>query len=92
MAQLLQGASQPLSRRSFLKLSAAAAGSAAALAALQNVMGSAQAAPHPQGEIQTGAEEKIVASTCALCPAGCGVLVRVADGRVVKLRATPCTR
>jgi len=89
MAQLLQGASQPLSRRSFLKLSAAAAGSAAALAALQNVMGSAQAAPHPQGEIQTGAEEKIVASTCALCPAGCGVLVRVADGRVVKLEGNP---
>ncbi len=80
---------QPLSRRSFLKLSAAAAGSAAAVAALQNVMGAVQAAPLAQAQVQTGAEEKIVPTTCALCPAGCGVLVRVADGRVVKLEGNP---
>lgn len=73
-----------LSRRDFLKLGVAAAGSAAALGALKNAM-SAQAAP----EIQTASEEKIVASTCHLCSAGCGVLVRVADGRAVKLEGNP---
>ncbi len=75
---------EKISRRDFLKLGAAAAGSAAALGALKNIV-SAQAQP----ELQTAAEEKIVASTCHLCSAGCGVLVRVADGKAVKLEGNP---
>ena len=78
---------KPLSRRDFLKLGAAAVGSAVMLAALKNVMG--DTVVHGAAEIQTAAEEKVVASTCHLCSAGCGVLVRVADGRVVKLEGNP---
>ncbi|MBE3066282.1 MAG: twin-arginine translocation signal domain-containing protein [Chloroflexi bacterium] len=81
---------KPLSRRDFLKLSAAAVGSALVLSALKNVMG--DTVVHGAAEIQTAAEEKIVASTCHLCSAGCGVLVRVADGRVENWKAIPCTR
>ena len=77
----------PISRRSFLKLGVAAAGSVATVSALQQFMGNstAQAAT----ALQTASSERIVASTCALCPAGCGVLVRVADERVVKLEGNP---
>ncbi|MDD2922087.1 MAG: molybdopterin-dependent oxidoreductase [Anaerolineales bacterium] len=75
---------KPLSRRDFLKVGGAAAGSAAALGALKNVL-SAKA----DTEIKTAADQKIVASTCHLCSAGCGILVRVADGKAVKLEGNP---
>ncbi len=77
-----------ISRRDFLKMGAAAAGSAAALGALKNVM-SAQAAPEVPTSIKTASDQKVVASTCHLCSAGCGVIVRVADGKVVKLEGNP---
>ena len=77
-----------ISRRDFLKMGAAAAGSAVALGALKNVM-SAQAATESATNIQTASDEKIVASTCHLCSGGCGILVRVADGKVVKLEGNP---
>ena len=77
-----------ISRRDFLKMGAAAAGSAAALGALKNVL-SVQAAPQVPTSLQTASEEKIVASTCHLCSAGCGILVRVADGKAVKLEGNP---
>jgi len=75
---------QALSRRDFLKVGGVAAGSAAALGALKNVT-SADA----DSGIKTATEEKVVASTCHLCSAGCGILVRVADGKVVKLEGNP---
>lgn len=34
-------------------------------------------------------EEKYVANVCLQCPAGCGVLVRVVDGRAVKIEGNP---
>mgnify|MGYP000971199678 CR=1 FL=1 len=77
-------AKQPLSRRDVLKLGGVAAGSAATLAAMKNFI-SARAG----SQIQTAVEENVVASTCHLCSAGCGVLVRVADGKVVKLEGNP---
>jgi len=77
-----------LSRRDFLKMSGAAAASAAALGALKSVL-SAQAAPETQSSVTTAADEKIVASTCHLCSAGCGILVRVANGKAVKLEGNP---
>lgn len=80
--------SKNLSRRDFLKMGGLAAGSAAALGALKNVM-SAQAAPQVPTSLLTASDEKIVASTCHLCSAGCGVLVRVADGKAVKLEGNP---
>ena len=77
-----------ISRRDFLKMGAAAAGSATVLGALKNTM-SAQAATEVETSIQTASDEKIVASTCHLCSAGCGILVRVADGKAVKLEGNP---
>jgi anaerobic selenocysteine-containing dehydrogenase len=77
-----------ISRRDFLKMGTAAAGSAAILGALKNVM-SAQATTEVATSIQTASGEKIVASTCHLCSAGCGILVRVADGKAVKLEGNP---
>jgi len=77
-----------LSRRDFLKIGGAAAGSVVALEAVNKAM-SAQAAPSSDAIVTTAAAEKIVASTCHLCSAGCGILVRVADGKVVKLEGNP---
>lgn len=77
-----------ISRRDFLKMGTVGAGSVAVLGALKNVM-SAQAATEVATSIQTASDEKIVASTCHLCSAGCGVLVRVADGKAVKLEGNP---
>jgi anaerobic selenocysteine-containing dehydrogenase len=39
--------------------------------------------------LQTNIEETIVPGVCLLCPSGCGVLTRVADGRAVKLEGSP---
>jgi anaerobic selenocysteine-containing dehydrogenase len=75
---------ETLSRRDFLKLGGATAGAAAGLAALKNFY-----AARASGGIKTAAEERVVASTCHLCSAGCGILVRVADGKVVKLEGNP---
>ena len=75
---------EKLSRRDFLRLGGVAAGSAAALGALKNAF-RAEARP----ELQTAAQERIVPSTCHLCSAGCGILVRVADGKAVKLEGNP---
>jgi len=77
-----------ISRRDFLKMGATGAASAAVLGALKNVM-TAQAATEKAVNIQTALDEKIVASTCHLCSAGCGILVRVADGKAVKLEGNP---
>lgn len=79
---------KPISRRDFLKLGGVAAGTATALGVLKNAV-SAQAVTNVSTSIQTTSDEKIVASTCHLCSAGCGVLVRVADGKVVKLEGNP---
>lgn len=75
---------EKISRRDFLKMGGVAAGSAATLAAMKNFI-SARAG----SQIQTAAEENVVASTCHLCSAGCGILVRVADGKAVKLEGNP---
>ncbi|MBI5841923.1 MAG: molybdopterin-dependent oxidoreductase [Chloroflexi bacterium] len=79
---------KPLSRRDFLKIGGVAAGTATALGVLKNAV-SAQTVTNVAASIQTTSDEKIVASTCHLCSAGCGVLVRVADGKVVKLEGNP---
>lgn len=49
----------------------------------------------PGAEKWTRGEEKWVASTCAQCPVGCGLRVRVVEGRVVKIEgnnASPINR
>ncbi len=78
----------PFTRRQFLKLAATTGASAAAMTGLQTVLASG-AAHASSGEIVTAAEEQIVPGVCLLCPSGCGVLARVADGRVVKMEGNP---
>lgn len=80
--------SNPLSRREFLVMAASAAGSASVLAGLQKLL--QNQAPLPaELVLHTANEEEIVPGVCLLCPSGCGVLARVADGRLVKLEGNP---
>ncbi len=77
-----------LTRREFFKLSAIAAGSAI-------VAGGVQSAHGPRmvhaGEdyLYTSSSDTIVPGVCLLCPSGCGILTRVADGNAVKLEGNP---
>ncbi|MBI4760241.1 MAG: molybdopterin-containing oxidoreductase family protein [Chloroflexota bacterium] len=79
---------EKISRRSFLKLSAAAGSAVLAWEAIQNAFApvEAQAA---DAHLVTSENDVIVPGVCTLCTAGCGVLARVADGRVVKLEGSP---
>jgi len=81
--------SDSLSRRDFLKTAALTGGAALTLggveAALQNIPAQAAA----QGQLRTSQQDVIVPGVCSLCSAGCGILARVADGRVVKLEGSP---
>lgn len=74
---------EKLSRRDFLKITAATGGAAAALGGI----GSALASKDPQ--LITSGQDVIVPGVCSLCPSGCGILARVADGKVVKLEGNP---
>lgn len=75
-------------RREFLKLAAVAGGSAATMSGLQSLL-MAESVAAAGGALLTSAEDAIVPGVCLLCPSGCGILARVADGRVVKLEGNP---
>lgn len=78
---------KPVSRRDFLKLGTAAAGvGAAAWAGSQ--LGQGPSLPAGAEGIQT-LKESLVRTTCALCPSGCGLEVRVTGGRAVKVEGNP---
>jgi len=77
-----------VTRRDFLKVSAAVAGTATVVSTFQNII-AVKAAGEVPTSVKTASDEKIFASTCHLCSAGCGILVRVADGKVVKLEGNP---
>ncbi|MEI7849525.1 MAG: molybdopterin-dependent oxidoreductase [Chloroflexota bacterium] len=78
-----------LSRRDFLKISAAAVGTAAVLESAPFLAGGEAASAASPGDIKTSVNDVIVAGACSLCPSGCGTLARVADGNVVKLEGNP---
>ncbi len=73
-----------LTRRRFLKLGASAGLTAGALAGLQRMLGPGTATAY-EGTLVGAAHETMVRSACLLCPNGCGLEARVADGRLVKL-------
>jgi len=79
----------PLSRRQFLKITATAAGSAAVMGGLQSALQGGGRVAAGGGVLAPAGEERIVPSVCLLCPAGCGILGRIADGRLVKLEGNP---
>lgn len=74
-----------ISRRDFLKVSgvtavAAGAGSTALRSLTRRASTPAQTK-----------SDRMVASTCLQCPGGCGILVRVVDGRAVKIEGNPAS-
>jgi len=75
-------------RRDFLKLATATGGSALAWSSAQAFLDPKPALAF-DGHLTTSAQDVIVPSVCLLCPSGCGMLARVADGRVVKLEGSP---
>ncbi|MCP4423888.1 MAG: molybdopterin-dependent oxidoreductase [Chloroflexi bacterium] len=82
---------EKLSRRNFLKLvgGAAAAGTAVAIPAAAKQAGQ-QFMPYvkPPEEALPG-DAIWYASTCRMCPAGCGIVVRTIDGRAKKIEGNP---
>ncbi|MBI5714381.1 MAG: molybdopterin-dependent oxidoreductase [Chloroflexi bacterium] len=81
--------SNGLTRREYLKLAAVAAGGAATMGGVQSLLISRSVAASASGMLITSAEDVIVSGVCSLCPSGCGILTRVADGHVVKLEGNP---
>jgi len=74
-----------ISRRTFLKL----AGVSAAAAALYQSSGSILAALNVIDQETPLGEERWVPSVCQLCPAECGLRVRVVGGLAVKIEGNP---
>ena len=60
----------------------------AALACKQGHLTTTDELVFPQSAV-TALEEQIVRTTCALCPCGCGLEVRVVDGKAVKIEGNP---
>ncbi len=73
-----------VSRRAFLKVSAVGG----AGAALASQMPLSTISP-PQKNSGVSIDEKWVPSVCLQCPAGCGIMVRVVNGRAVKIEGLP---
>jgi anaerobic selenocysteine-containing dehydrogenase len=80
---------KPFSRREFLKMSALVIGSSASLTAASNLVKRLQNEGHVGTYLETAQTEKIVPTVCLLCPSGCGMLARIADGNLVKLEGNP---
>src|SRR3989304_4910032 len=76
---------QPPPRREFLKIAAGAAG-ATGLAPQGRRLVEPFARPP---ETSLGGEEAWFARTCRQCAAGCGILVRVLNGRARKIEGNP---
>jgi len=78
-----------LSRRDFLKAAGGVAGTTGALAVGSNLLRSLLEEDGGPVYIRNSKEERIISTVCLLCPSGCGMLGRVADGNLVKLEGNP---
>ncbi len=76
-----------LSRRSFIKL-AATAGAAAAIPGCEPAARKLIPYVVPDENVAPGIPS-FFATTCSECPAGCGVVARIREGRVIKLEGNP---
>ncbi|AKG38605.1 hypothetical protein MA03_03940 [Infirmifilum uzonense] len=74
----------PLSRRDFIKAAGLAGLTVAASSPTLRLLRPSQ----PQTELQAE-QEKIVPNICMMCPAACQILVRVKDGKIVKIEGNP---
>ncbi|MGD8634566.1 MAG: twin-arginine translocation signal domain-containing protein, partial [Anaerolineales bacterium] len=74
------------SRRNFLKITSAAAALTGTAAAARRVLLEPYVRP-PEDELPGKASW--YASTCMACPAGCGIIVRVINGRPRKIEGNP---
>jgi anaerobic selenocysteine-containing dehydrogenase len=77
-----QASKSKFSRRDFLKVGTAAAAAGAGLSLLRP-------AGKPLAAQSGPTEEAIIKTTCALCPSGCGLDVRVVNGKAVKVEGNP---
>ncbi len=79
-------AEKPVSRRNFLKLTAGAGAAVGLGSTIRNVVLEPFVQP-PESELPGRATW--FASTCRQCPAGCGITVRVINGRPRKIEGSP---
>src|SRR3990172_5183701 len=77
-----------ITRRTFLKASGAA-GATVAVASITPPLISSLMEEEQGAAASAILEEKSVPSVCLQCPAGCGILVRVVNGRAVKIEGNP---
>ncbi|MDD5369071.1 MAG: molybdopterin-dependent oxidoreductase [Anaerolineaceae bacterium] len=79
----------PITRRNFLKVGALGAASAI-LAGCQNPRRWVILEPYIRPpEEQIAGKATWYASTCRMCPAGCGIIVRIMNGRALKIEGNP---
>jgi len=76
-----------ISRRRFIKL-AATASAATALPGCQPAARKLIPYVVPDENVAPGVPS-FFATTCSECPAGCGVVARIREGRVIKLEGNP---
>jgi anaerobic selenocysteine-containing dehydrogenase len=76
---------EQLSRRDFIKAGLAATALGGGALALQNHPLSNLAGQPATFQSAAGQSEQVVKTTCALCPSGCGLDVRVVNGKAVKI-------
>lgn len=77
-----------VSRRYFLKLAAATAALSACTPAAKQIVSLIEGPVKPPEEALPG-ESVWFASTCRMCPAGCGIVVRTVNGRAKKIEGNP---
>jgi len=77
-----------VSRRHFLKLAAATATLSACTPAAKQIVSLIEPQVVPPEE-SLPADPVWYASTCRMCPAGCGIVVRTVNGRAKKIEGNP---
>jgi len=80
---------KPLSRREFLKVSAGVTGAAAVVGLAPGLVSKLNEESRIVTHLETSTDDQIVPTVCLLCPSGCGMLARIADGNLVKLEGSP---